>query len=118
MIERASLVQSPLRPSARASRTPRGMTRRRLIRCPITASSAGRSVADAAMATIGRTTQPTPIDCMKGTGIRISSARPTPTVMPEKSVARPAVTIVRSSASCGSSLRASSSRNRNTTSIE
>lgn len=94
------------------------MTRKRLTLRPMTASRAGRNVAEAAIEISGTSRPPTPIERMKGSGMKTSSARPTATVAPENRVARPAVSIVRTSASCGSSLSASSSRNRKTTSIE
>ena len=70
------------------------------------------------MLTTGTSRPPIPIERMNGSGMNASRASPTATVEPEKIVARPAVAIVVISASCGSSLRASSSRKRNTTSIE
>ena len=60
--------------------------------------------------TIGTSTPPTPIERMNGTGMKMSSPRPTATVSPENSVARPAVFIVLTSASRGSSWSSSSSR--------
>ena len=53
---------------------------------------------------------PTPIDTMKGSGMKSSSARPIATVTPEKTTARPAVAIVRTIASSFESPRSSSSR--------
>jgi hypothetical protein len=55
---------------------------------------------------------------MNGSGMKTSRASPIATTPPENSVARPAVAIVVRIASCVSSVRASSSRNLNTTSIE
>ena len=54
----------------------------------------------------------TPSERMNGTGIAIRSASPIATVAPEKTTARPAVAIVRTTASSTSSPRRSSSRNR------
>jgi hypothetical protein len=65
----------------------------------MTASSAGRSVADATIDTSGTSSPPTPIERMNGSGMKTSSARPTATVPPENSVALPAVAIVVRSAS-------------------
>ena len=88
------------------------------MRVPISDSSAGRSVAEAAIETSGISTAPAPIERMNGSGINSSSASPIVTVRPEKSVARPAVAIVVSSASTRPLPEFSSSRKRNTTSIE
>ena len=104
--------------AARRSSTRRGMIRQRLTPRPMTASSAGSSVAEAAIDTSGTSSPPTPIERMKGSGMNTSSASPIATVAPENSVARPAVAIVVRSAACGSSVWPSSSRKRNTTSIE
>jgi hypothetical protein len=87
-----------------------GTMRKRFTLVPITASSAGRRVADAVIDTKGTMRPPTPMERMNGSGISTSSASPIATVRPEKIVARPAVTMVRSRAPCGSSVRASSSR--------
>ena len=104
MIEWARRDQNPVVSAwARRSSRRRGMTRRRLTRWPMTASSAGRNVAEAAIETSGTIRPPTPIERMKGRGMRTRSARPIATVMPEKIVARPAVAMVRSRAACGSS---------------
>ena len=111
MIEVARPCQKPVTSfAARRSSTRRGMIRRRLTPRPITDSSAGSSVADAAIDTSGTSRPPTPIERMNGSGINTSSASPTATTPPENSVARPAVAIVVRSASCGSSVWASSSR--------
>ena len=59
-----------------------------------------------------------PSERMNGTGITTSSDRPTATLAPENSAARPAVAIVRTIASSTESVRASSSRKRKTTSSE
>ena len=119
MIERESFVQNPARPSARAARTRLGTIRSRLILCPVTASSAGRNVAAARIEKSGTSRPPTPIERMNGSGMKTSSASPIATVIPENSVARPAVAIVvRSAPWTSSGVRASSSRKRKTTSIE
>ena len=95
------------------------MTRRLLIRRPASDSSAGRNVAEAVIETSGTSSPPTPIERMNGSGMKTSSASPIATVIPENSVARPAVTIVvRSAPWTSSGVRSSSSRKRNTTSIE
>ena len=114
----ASRDQKPGAPLALRSSTSRGTTRKRFTPVPRTASSAGRNVAEAAIETSGMSTAPAPIERMKGNGISNSSASPIATVKPENSVARPAVAIVDSSASTGSSPPLSCSRYRNTTSIE
>ena len=80
------------------------------MRVPISESSAGSSVAEAAIETSGISTAPAPIERMKGSGISSSSASPIATVSPENSVARPAVAIVVSSASAGSWPASSCSR--------
>jgi hypothetical protein len=72
---------------------------------------------EAAIDTSGTTSPPRPIDRMNGNGINTRRASPTATVRPENTVARPAVRIVVTSASWGAP-RSSSSRKRNTTSIE
>ena len=119
MIPRASQVQNPCCvASARRWSTERGTKRRRLTFRPMTARSAGSSVAEAAIETSGTSRPPMPIERMKGSGMSTSSARPTATVAPENRVARPAVTMVVRSASSASSWRSSSSRKRKTTSIE
>ena len=81
-------------------------------RCPYTDSSAGCSVAAAAIDTSGIRKPPTPIERMNGTGMKRSRARPIATVAPEKITARPAVAIVRTIASSVLSARPSSSRKR------
>ena len=96
--------------AARRSSTLRGITRKRFTPRPITARKAGRKVAEAMIETIGTSTPPTPIERMNGTGMKMSSPRPMATVSPENSVARPAVFIVLTSASRGSSWSSSSSR--------
>ncbi len=118
MIERASRVQKPVWPSARFCSRLFGITRKRLILRPRMESSAGRKVAEAAIETSGTSRPPTPIERMKGSGMKTSSASPIATTIPENSVARPAVAIVTRSAACTSSVFASSSRKRKTTSIE
>jgi hypothetical protein len=118
MIERDSRVQRPGRPTARAARMRLGTTRSRLILCPAIDSSAGRNVAAAAIEKTGTRRPPTPIDCMNGTGMKTSSARPIATTAPENSVARPAVSIVATRASSTDACCSSSSRKRKTTSIE
>ena len=119
MIPRASHVQKPCCvASARLASTERGTKRRRLTLRPMTDRSAGSRVADAAIETTGTSSPPIPIERMKGRGMSTSRARPTATVAPENSVARPAVAIVVRSASWAFSWRSSSSRKRNTTSIE
>lgn len=119
MMEVASWCQTPVTSlAARRSSTRRGMIRQRFTPRPITASSAGSSVADAAIETSGTSSPPTPIERMNGSGMNTRSARPTATTPPENRVARPAVAIVVRSAEGASSSWASSSRKRNTTSIE
>jgi hypothetical protein len=118
MIECASHDQTPGALLARRSSNEPGTTRKRLTRVPSSDSSAGSNVAEAAIETSGIKTAPAPIERMNGSGIRSSAARPIATVMPENSVARPAVAIVVSSACSLLSPRFSSSRKRNTTSIE
>ena len=85
---------------------------------PSADSSAGSSVTAAAIETSGMSTPPAPIERMNGSGMSSSAASPIVTVMPENSVARPAVDMVVSSALCTSLPALSSSRKRNTTSIE
>jgi hypothetical protein len=118
MIERASDDQKPPSVCARFASTRLGTMRKRLTPRPRTASSAGSSVAEAAIETSGMNRPPRPIERMNGSGIRTSRASPTATVSPEKIVARPAVAIVARSASAGSSPASSCSRYRNTISIE
>ena len=118
MIEPASRDHIPGAPLARRSSRARGATRKRLMRVPSSDSSAGSRVADAAIDTSGIKTPPAPIERMNGSGISSNAARPIATVVPENSVARPAVIIVVCSAASGGRPRLSSSRKRNTTSIE
>ena len=119
MIEVARRCQKPVvSVAARRSRTLRGTIRQRFTRCPISDSRAGSSVAEAAIEMSGTSRPPTPIERMNGSGMNTSSASPTATVRPLNSVARPAVAIVVRSAVGTSSSWASSSRKRNTTSIE
>ena len=120
MIAVASRCQKPVvSAAARRSSTRWGMIRQRLTLVPMTASSAGSSVAEAAIETSGTSSPPTPIERMNGSGMKTSSASPIATVIPENSVARPAVAIVvRSAPWTSSGVRASSSRKRKTTSIE
>ncbi len=111
MIEVASRCQTPVASlAARRASTRRGMIRSRFTPRPMIASSAGNSVADAAIDTTGTSRPPTPIERMNGSGMNTRSASPIATVMPEKSVARPAVAIVFCRASGASSVYASSSR--------
>jgi len=118
MITRARFAHAPLPPLARFSSTERGTTRNLLMRVPSSDSIAGSSVTDAAIETSGISTPPAPIERMNGSGISSSAARPIVTVIPENKVALPAVAIVVSSAGCTSLPLLSSSRKRNTTSIE
>ena len=118
MIECASHDHTPGALLARRSSSERGTTRSLFTRAPNSDSNAGSRVAEAAIDTSGISTAPAPIERMNGSGIKSSAARPIATVMPEKSVALPAVTIVVSSAARASWPRLSSSRKRNTTSIE
>ncbi len=118
MIERASRVHIPGAPLARRSSRLRGTTRNRLTPVPRIDRNAGRKVAEAAIETSGISTAPAPIERMNGRGISSSSASPIATVRPEKRVARPAVAIVVSRASCGLSPALSCSRYRKTISIE
>jgi hypothetical protein len=60
----------------------------------------------------GISTAPMPSERTNGTGMKRRSARPTATVAPEKTTDRPAVAIVRTIASAGSSVLRSSSRKR------
>ena len=53
-----------------------------------------------------------PIERMNGEGMKSSSASPIATVAPEKTTARPAVSIVRTIASSFEPLRSTSSRKR------
>ncbi len=55
---------------------------------------------------------PTPIERMKGSGMKSNNANPIATVAPEKMTARPAVAIVRRIASSLEPPASSSSRNR------
>jgi hypothetical protein len=59
-----------------------------------------------------------PSERTKGTGMKTSNASPSVTVAPEKRTERPAVAIVRTTASSMESPRSSSSRKRYTTSSE
>lgn len=118
MIDVARRCHRPPSPLARLASTRRGITRKRSTPGPSTARSAGSKVAAAATETSGIATPPRPMDCMKGSGMKTRSASPMATVSPEKSVARPAVAIVRWSASWGSRPAPSSSRKRKTTSME
>ena len=118
MMPRASRVQKPVSLAVRRSMIRLGITRSALMRRPISDSSAGSNVAEAITLTTGTSSPPIPIERMNGSGMNASRASPTATVIPEKIVARPAVSIVLSSASCVSSVFSSSSRKRNTTSIE
>ena len=111
MIERESRVQKPVWPSARFCSRLFGITRKRLILRPRMESSAGRKVAEAAIETSGTSRPPTPIERMKGSGMKTSSANPIATVPPENRVARPAVRMVMISASCADAWVSSSSRN-------
>ena len=111
MMARAKRCHTPVTSCAvRRSSTLRGITRQRFTPRPITARTAGRKVAEAAIETSGTSTPPTPIERMNGTGMKMSSAEADGHGQPENSVARPAVVIVLTSAACGSSWTASSSR--------
>ena len=118
MMMRARFDHGPASPLTRRSRIRRGITRRLLMRWPSTDRSAGSSVTEAAIETSGISTPPAPIERMNGSGMNSSAASPMATVRPENRVARPAVLIVVSSASWTSLPELSSSRKRNTTSIE
>ena len=76
------------------------------------ASSAGCSVTAATIDSTGSRNPASPIERMKGTGMKSSMARPIATVPPEKTTARPAVSIVRTIAWSRPSPCASSSRKR------
>ena len=109
MIARASRAQKPLSTSIVPGRTGTRMPKRerrraatgtrRAPRRPKTESSAGCSVAAAAIDASGTRKPPTPSERMNGTGTNRSSASPIATVAPEKTTARPAVAIVRTTAS-------------------
>jgi hypothetical protein len=109
MIAAESRSQKPRRrPSS-----PNRHTRTRLVpRRPYSESSAGCSVTAAATDTSGIRKPPIPIERMNGEGMKSSSASPIATVAPEKRTARPAVAIVRTTASSEEPSPSSSSRNR------
>ena len=116
---REPVPEAGRRPRARRSSTRRGMIRQRLTLRPMTASSAGSSVAEAAIETSGTSSPPTPIERMNGSGMKTSSASPIATVMPGEQRRPPGRRHRRAQRSWTSSgVRASSSRKRNTTSIE
>ena len=122
MISRASRAQKPLststvpgsRGSGTCSRSRKNAAagQRAVPRRPKIESSAGWSVTAAMIETIGIRKPPTPIERMKGSGMKSSTARPRATATPENTTARPAVSIVRRIASSFDPPRASSSRNR------
>ncbi len=89
-----------------------GITRRLLIRCPSSDSSAGSSVIETSTETAGISMPPIPIERMKGSGRKIMLNRPTATVEPETITERPACVIISTSAVSTSSPWASSSRKR------
>ena len=105
MIERERRAQKP-----RSTST--SLARRRPTRWPKSDRSAGWSVSAAAIEASGTRTPPTPIERMNGTGMKRSTASPIATASPEKTTARPAVSIVRTTASSVESPRSSSSRKR------
>ena len=115
MIARASRAHSPWSGS---TGSPGRMRLRATPRRPYSESSAGCSVAAAAIDISGIRNPPTPIERMNGTGMNRSNASPIATVAPEKITARPAVAIVRTITSSFEPPRASSSRNRYTISSE
>ncbi len=120
MIARANRAQNPFStstvPGRRGSgspsreRTNAATGTRRAPRRPANESSAGCSVAAAAIDASGTMKPPTPIERTNGTGTSSSSASPIATVIPEKMTERPAVPIVRTIAASTSSPRSSSSR--------
>ncbi len=85
---------------------------RRVPRRPYSERSAGWSVVAPRIETTGIANPPTPIARMNGNGMNSSRASPIATVPPEKITARPAVRIVRTTASSTVGPRASSSRKR------
>ena len=87
-------------------------------RFPYNDSSAGCNVAAAAIETSGMRNPATPSIRTNGSGIAIRSASPIATVAPEKTTARPAVSIVRTIASSLDAFARRSSRKRETTSSE
>ena len=109
MIEWASRAQIPCSGSTGAPGRSRFFATPRL---PYSESSAGWSVTAPRTETIGIRKPATPIIRMNGSGIASSSASPSATAAPEKTTARPAVCIVRTTASSRSRPRASSSRKR------
>ena len=120
MIERASLAQRPrsgsLVPGRRGSGI-RSRSRRKpatgsrlMPRRPKSERSAGWRVTAARIESSGIRKPPTPIETMNGSGMKRSSDNPIATVTPEKTTARPAVAIVRTTASSFGSPRSSSSR--------
>ena len=82
----------------------------RIPRGPSNESIAGWSVRQAAIETSGIRKPATPIERMKGTGMKQRRPRPIATASPENTTARPAVVIVRTIASSPSWPAASSSR--------
>jgi hypothetical protein len=110
MIERARTAQKPRSTSLGGRK--RSTRTRRTPRRPKSESSAGCSVAAAAIETSGIRKPPTPIERTNGIGIATSSASPIATVAPEKITARPAVLIVATTASSFGFPCASSSRKR------
>ncbi len=122
MIARASRAQKPWSTSTvpgsfgrgtwSRSRTNAAAGQRAVPRRPNTESSAGCSVTAAIIETMGIRKPPTPIERMNGSGMKSNTASPIATAAPEKTTARPAVSIVRTIASSLDSPRASSSRKR------
>jgi hypothetical protein len=109
MIAAESRSQKPRREPS----SPKRHTRTRFVpRRPYRESSAGCRVTAAAIETSGIRNPPIPIERMNGEGMKSSSASPIATVAPEKTTARPAVAIVRTTASSLGPPRASSSRKR------
>jgi hypothetical protein len=110
MIVRATAAQKPPSAAVRRSSIRLGRIEKRLTPRPMNEGSTGSRLAEAAMLTSGIRSPPIPIERMNGSRMKHSSASPIATLIPEKIVARPAVSIVRSNASVGSSIFASSSR--------
>ncbi len=110
MTVKAYLCHMPVSPVCRKRM---GTTRKRSILVPTTLSTAGSSVMETASAVIGTSNPPKPIDSMKVTPVRISEEMPMATVSPEKKMARPVVSMVRTmDASTLPAEARSSSRNR------
>ena len=113
----ASRAQAPPSEPAVPRRQGSGI-RNALIRCPRTASPAGSSDSEASIATNTAAMPPYPIERRKPCGNSSRLASASVTVMPETATVRPAVRIVRTTASRTSYPARSSSRNRLTMNSE